>query len=207
MTKPYAFFKRFMDIFVALILLIVLSPIIVLSLLIQWVELGESPIFKQQRPGLREKPFYILKLKSMNNKRDNLGELLPDHLRITKFGSFFRKASIDELPQLLNVLKGDMSFVGPRPLLMEYLPLYSEFQKKRHSVRPGITGWAQVNGRNAISWEEKFKLDVEYATKVKFWLDFKIVLLTVKKVLRSADIQSDKNLTMPKFTGNDTIRS
>ena len=207
MTKPYALLKRFMDIFVALILLIVLSPIIVLSLLIQWVELGESPIFKQLRPGLKEKPFYILKLKSMNNKRDNSGELLPDHLRITKFGSFFRKASIDELPQLLNVLKGDMSFVGPRPLLMEYLPLYSEVQKKRHSVRPGITGWAQVNGRNAISWEEKFKLDVEYATKVKFWLDFKIVLLTVKKVLRSADIQSDKNLTMPKFTGNDTIRS
>ena len=202
MTKPYALFKRFMDIFVALILLIVLSPIIVLSLLIQCVELGESPIFKQQRPGLREKPFYILKLKSMNNKRDNLGELLPDHLRITKFGSFFRKASIDELPQLLNVLKGDMSFVGPRPLLMEYLPLYSEVQKKRHSVRPGITGWAQVNGRNAISWEEKFKLDVEYATKVKFWLDFKIVLLTVKKVLRSADIQNDKYITMPRFKGN-----
>jgi len=191
-----------MDIIVALILLIVLSPIIVLSFLIQWVELGETPIFRQQRPGLGEKPFYIFKLKTMNNKRDNLGDLLPDHLRITKIGSFFRKASVDELPQLLNVLKGDMSFVGPRPLLMEYIPLYSEVQKKRHSVRPGITGWAQVNGRNAISWEEKFKLDVEYATKVNFWLDLKIVLLTVKKVLRSADIQNDTNITMPKFNGS-----
>ena len=204
MTKPYAFFKRFMDIFVAVILLIALSPIIVLSLLFQWIELGESPIFKQRRPGLREKPFYIFKLKSMNNKRDNSGDLLPDHLRITKFGSFFRKASIDELPQLLNVLKGDMSFVGPRPLLMEYLPLYSEFQKKRHSVQPGITGWAQVNGRNAISWEEKFKFDVEYATKVNFLLDLKIVLLTVKKVLISADIQNDKSTTMPTFNGSSS---
>jgi len=202
MIKLYALLKRFMDIIVALILLIVLSPIIVLSFLIQWVELGETPIFRQQRPGLGEKPFYIFKLKTMNNKRDNLGDLLPDHLRITKIGSFFRKASVDELPQLLNVLKGDMSFVGPRPLLMEYIPLYSEVQKKRHSVRPGITGWAQVNGRNAISWEEKFKLDVEYATKVNFWLDLKIVLLTVKKVLRSADIQNDTNITMPKFNGS-----
>ena len=202
MIKLYALLKRFMDIIVALILLIVLSPIIVLSFLIQWVELGETPIFRQQRPGLGEKPFYIFKLKTMNNKRDNLGDLLPDHLRITKIGSFFRKASVDELPQLLNVLKGDMSFVGPRPLLMEYIPLYSEVQKKRHSVRPGITGWAQVNGRNAISWEEKFKLDVEYATKVYFWLDLKIVLLTVKKVLRSADIQNDTNITMPKFNGS-----
>lgn len=201
MTKPYALFKRFMDIFVALILLIVLSPFIVMSLLFQWIELGESPIFKQRRPGLREKPFYIFKLKSMNNKRDNSGDLLPDHLRITKFGSFFRKASIDELPQLFNVLKGDMSFIGPRPLLMEYLNHYNEEQRRRHDVRPGITGLAQVNGRNSISWEEKFAFDLEYVDKISLLLDIYILLRTIKKVLNRADIQSSENITMPKFKG------
>lgn len=201
MTKTYAFFKRFMDIFVAVILLIALSPIIVLSLLFQWIELRESPIFKQRRPGLREKPFYIFKLKSMNNKRDNSGDLLPDHLRITKFGSFFRKASIDELPQLFNVLKGDMSFIGPRPLLMEYLNHYNEDQRRRHDVRPGITGLAQVNGRNSISWQEKFAFDLEYVDKISLLLDIYILLRTIKKVLNRADIQSSENITMPKFKG------
>jgi len=207
MTNQYAFLKRTMDFFVALILIIILSPLILLSLLIQAIELRGNPIFVQKRPGLHEKPFRIYKLKTMNNKIDDFGSLLPDHLRITKFGSFFRKASIDELPQLLNVLRGDMSFVGPRPLLLEYLSLYNEEQRARHNVRPGITGLAQVNGRNAISWNEKFKLDSIYTSEVSLLLDLKILLLTVKKVLVRADIQSEEKITMPKFTGNEDIRS
>lgn len=143
----------------------------------------------------------------MNEKRDLEGNLLPDKDRITRFGRFFRSASIDELPQLINVLKGDMSFVGPRPLLMEYLNYYNEEQRKRHNVRPGITGLAQVNGRNAISWQEKFDYDIKYAKDLSFSLDFIILLKTVKKVLISSDIQSDEQVTMPKFTGNENIRS
>jgi len=175
MTNQYAFFKRIMDFFVALILIIMLSPLILLSFLIQAIELRGNPIFVQKRPGLHEKPFRIYKLKTMNNKMDDFGSLLPDHLRITKFGSFFRKASIDELPQLLNVLRGDMSFVGPRPLLLEYLSLYNEEQRARHNVRPGITGLAQVNGRNALSWEEKFNLDLKYVKDSCLIMDLKIL--------------------------------
>jgi len=203
MTDHYVLFKRIMDFFVALVLIVILSPLILLSLLIQAIELRGNPIFVQKRPGLHEKPFLIYKLKTMNNNIDDFGSLLPDHLRITKLGSFFRKASIDELPQLLNVLRGDMSFVGPRPLLMEYLSLYNEEQRTRHNVRPGITGLAQVNGRNAISWSEKFKLDSKYTSEVSLLLDLKILLLTVKKVLVRADIQSEEKITMPKFTGNE----
>jgi len=202
MTYQYAFFKRIMDFFVALILIIILSPLILLSLLIQAIELRGNPIFVQERPGLNEQPFNIYKLKTMNNKTDDFGNLLPDHLRITRLGSFFRKASIDELPQLLNVLRGDMSFVGPRPLLMEYLPLYNEFEQKRHGVRPGITGMAQIKGRNAISWQEKFKLDVEYTENISLSTDLSILLKTVMKVLCRADIQSGENETMPKFKGS-----
>ena len=203
MTKPYLLFKRLMDILVASIVLILFSPIILLSLLIQWIEIGSSPVFIQIRPGKNEVPFNIIKLKTMNEKRDSKGNLLPDKDRITRFGRFFRSASIDELPQLINVLKGDMSFVGPRPLLMEYLKLYNEEQRKRHDVRPGITGLAQVNGRNAISWQEKFDYDIKYARELSLSLDFIILLKTVKKVLNSSDIQSDEQVTMPKFSGNE----
>jgi lipopolysaccharide/colanic/teichoic acid biosynthesis glycosyltransferase len=207
MTKPYLLFKRLMDILVASIVLILFSPIILLSLLIQWIEIGSSPVFIQTRPGKNEVPFNIIKLKTMNEKRDSKGNLLPDKDRITRFGRFFRSASIDELPQLINVLKGDMSFVGPRPLLIEYLNYYNEEQRKRHNVRPGITGLAQVNGRNAISWQEKFDYDIKYAKDLSFSLDFIILLKTVKKVLNSSDIQSDTQVTMPKFTGNEDLRS
>ena len=207
MTNLYLLFKRLMDILVASIVLIVFSPIILLSLLIQWIEIGSSPVFIQTRPGKNEVLFNIIKLKTMNEKRDSEGNLLPDKDRITRFGRFFRSASIDELPQLINVLKGDMSFVGPRPLLMEYLKLYNEEQRKRHDVRPGITGLAQVNGRNAISWQEKFDYDIKYAKDLSFSLDFIILLKTVKKVLNSSDIQSDSQVTMPKFTGNEDLRS
>ena len=156
-------------------------------------------MFIQLRPGKNEVPFYIIKLKTMNEKRDSKGNLLPDIDRITRFGRFLRSASIDELPQLINVLKGDMSFVGPRPLLMEYLNDYNEEQRKRHNVRPGITGLAQVNGRNKISWEEKFSYDIEYVKKMSLLLDFNILLKTVKKVLYNSDIQSSEYITMRKF--------
>src|SRR6056300_942052 len=178
MTKPYLIFKRMIDILVASVVLIILSPIILLSLLIQWIEIGSSPVFIQTRPGKHEVLFNIIKLKTMNEKRDHEGNPLPDKDRITRFGRFFRSASIDELPQLINVLKGDMSFVGPRPLLVAYLELYNAEQKKRHLVRPGITGLAQVNGRNAIGWDEKFSYDVEYVQRISFLLDLKILLTT-----------------------------
>lgn len=202
MTKPYLLFKRLMDILVASVVLVTLSPIILLSLIIQWIEIGSSPVFIQTRPGKNEVPFNIIKLKTMNEKRDANGDLLPDHLRITRFGKFFRSASIDELLQLINVLKGDMSFVGPRPLLMEYLKLYNEEQRKRHDVRPGITGLAQVNGRNALSWEEKFHLDVQYCKQQSFLLDCKILMLTLNKVLIREGISAPNQATVENFKGN-----
>ena len=202
MTKPYLLFKRLMDIAVAAVLLVVLSPIILLSLVVQWIEIGSSPIFFQERPGRNEKVFKIFKLITINEKRGADGELLADRYRITRFGGFFRSASIDELPQLINVLKGDMSFVGPRPLLVAYLPLYNSHQKKRHLVRPGITGMAQVNGRNAISWDEKFNHDVYYVENISFVLDVKILLKTVLKVIGRKDIQNQDAVPMPRFTGS-----
>jgi len=207
MIKSYLLFKRLMDVLVASIVLIIFSPIILLSLLIQWIEIGSSPVYIQTRPGKNEVPFNIFKLKTMNENRDSEGNLLPDNLRITSFGKFFRFASIDELPQLINVLKGDMSFVGPRPLLMEYLDYYNDEQHKRHKVRPGITGLAQVNGRNSISWQEKFNYDIKYVNDLSLALDFIILIKTVKKVLNSSDIQSQEQVTMPKFTGNENLRS
>ena len=201
MINTYLIFKRLMDILVASIILIVFSPIILLSMLIQWIEIGSSPVFIQTRPGKNEVLFNIIKLKTMKEKRDNDGNLLPDKDRITSFGRFFRSASIDELPQLINVLKGDMSFVGPRPLLVAYLELYNAEQKKRHSVRPGITGLAQVSGRNAISWEEKFSFDVSYVESVSFLLDVKILLKTVQKVIARKDIQNQVDRPMLRFTG------
>ena len=196
-----------MDVAVAAVLLVVLSPIILLSLVVQWIEIGSNPIFFQERPGRNEKVFKIYKLKTMNEKRGVDGKLLADRYRITRFGGFFRSASIDELPQLVNVLKGDMSFVGPRPLLIEYLPLYNEHQKKRHLVRPGITGLAQINGRNAISWDDKFDFDVNYVNDLSFALDLQILIKTVLKVIKRQGIQSGQEVTMPKFTGNEDIRS
>ena len=207
MTKPYLLFKRLMDVAVAAVLLVVLSPIILLSLVVQWIEIGSSPIFFQERPGRNEKVFKIFKLKTMNEKRGADGELLEDRLRITRLGAFFRSASIDELPQLVNVLKGDMSFVGPRPLLKDYLPLYNEHQKQRHLVRPGITGLAQINGRNAISWDDKFDFDVNYVNDLSFALDLQILIKTVFKVIKRQGIQNGQEVTMPKFTGNEDIRS
>ena len=161
-------------------------------------------MFRQQRPGLHTKPFHIIKFRSMNNKKSNTGELLSDSERMTKFGKFLRSTSLDELPTLWNVLKGEMSLVGPRPLLMEYLPLYNKFQNRRHEIKPGITGWAQINGRNAISWLDKFRLDVWYVDHQSLWLDIKIIFLTIKKVFFRDGISAEGEATMPKFTGNRT---
>ena len=202
MTKPYLLYKRLIDVAFAVVLVVILSPIILLSMFIQWIEIGSSPIFFQERPGRNEKTFKVFKLKTMNEERGADGELLEDHKRITRFGAFFRSASIDELPQLFNVLKGDMSFVGPRPLLTEYLPLYNEKQRLRHLVRPGITGLAQVNGRNAISWQEKFDLDIQYVEAMSFLIDMNILFKTVVKVVRRSDIQTNRIVTMEKFKGN-----
>lgn len=166
--------------------------------------LGSPIIFKQQRPGLFARPFYVYKFRTMNDKKDSHGCLLPDEVRLTTFGKLLRKLSLDELPQLVNVIMGDMSIVGPRPLLMEYLPLYNQEQARRHDVRPGITGWAQVNGRNAISWEEKFKLDVWYVDNWSFSLDMKILWMTVLKVIKSEGVNQQGQATMEKFRGDES---
>ena len=160
-----------------------------------------TPFFTQKRPGYKTKPFYLIKFKSMNEKRDSNGELLPSYKRITKVGNFIRKTSLDEIPQLLNVLKGDISLIGPRPLRMEYLSLYSKEQNRRHNVKPGITGWAQVNGRNTITWEEKFNFDVWYVDNISFKLDLKILYLTVINVLKRSGINKNDNITMEPFKG------
>jgi sugar transferase EpsL len=193
--------KRGFDFVVSLIALIILSPVMLITAILVRYKLGSPVIFKQQRPGLHGKPFYLYKFRTMTDERDENGKLLPDHLRLTPFGQFLRKYSLDELPQLLNVLKGDISLVGPRPLLMEYLELYTPEQARRHEVKPGITGWAQVNGRNAISWEEKFKLDVWYVDHQSFWLDLKILFLTAIKVFKSEGISHEGHVTMPFFKG------
>lgn len=194
--------KRFFDITVTLVALVVLSPIILLILLLAKRMLGTPVLYRQMRPGWHGASFVMVKFRSMAEGRDAGGKLLPDGERLTKFGNFLRKSSLDELPELWNVLRGEMSLVGPRPLLVEYLPLYSKEQARRHEVRPGITGWAQVNGRNAISWEEKFKLDVWYVENQSFWLDLKILFLTVKKVFVREGINQDGQATMEKFTGS-----
>ncbi|MCT6923377.1 sugar transferase [Metasolibacillus sp.] len=194
--------KRCFDFFVSFNLLIVLSLVILVTWLIVRFKLGSPAIFKQPRPGLNNKIFNVYKFRTMTDKRDVNGELLPDAERLTPFGKLLRKLSLDELPQLWNVLKGDMSFVGPRPLLVEYLPLYNERQAQRHKVRPGITGWAQVNGRNAISWEQKFEYDVWYVENQSFWLDIKILFLTVKKVFISEGISQEGQATIEKFKGS-----
>ncbi|MEK3885898.1 sugar transferase [Bacillus sp. FSL K6-3431] len=193
--------KRLLDTICSIFLLILFSPHLLITGLLIKVILGGPILFKQQRPGLQARPFYLYKFRTMTDKRDQQGNLLPDNLRLTTFGVFLRKCSLDELPQLINVIKGDLSLVGPRPLLMDYLPLYTEEQSKRHLVRPGITGWAQVNGRNAISWERKFELDIWYVHHQSLLLDLKILLLTTKKVLLSVGINQPGNATMESFTG------
>ncbi|MEP3209493.1 MAG: sugar transferase [Maribacter sp.] len=199
----YKFFiKRVFDIIISLSVLTVLSPVFLIVFVLLCISNKGKAFFVQERPGKDEKIFKIIKFKSMNDKRGSDGKLLPDGDRITKVGQFVRKTSLDEIPQLINVLKGDMSLIGPRPLLVSYLPLYSEEQKKRHLIKPGITGWAQVNGRNSIPWKEKFELDVWYVNNVSFILDLKIIWLTVLKVVKRDGISSSTSATMEFFTGN-----
>lgn len=193
--------KRLLDLLVAALALLMLSlPLLCLILLVR-SKLGSPAFFRQHRPGLCGQPFQMIKFRTMTDVRDSSGSLLPDEQRLTSFGSFLRSSSLDELPELINVLKGEMSLVGPRPLLMQYLPLYSQEQTRRHEVRPGITGWAQVNGRNAISWEEKFKLDVWYVDNQSLSLDLKILLMTLKKVFVREGISQDGHATMEMFKG------
>jgi lipopolysaccharide/colanic/teichoic acid biosynthesis glycosyltransferase len=196
-------FKRIFDFTAAVLGLLLLSPVFLLVVVLVRFKLGSPIFFTQDRPGLNSKVFKMMKFRSMLDVKDKAGDLLPDEQRMTQFGAFLRSTSLDELPGLFNVLKGDMSLVGPRPLLVQYLPLYSEEQARRHHVRPGITGWAQVNGRNAISWEDKFILDVWYVDNQTFWLDIKILLLTVKKVFVREGISADGHVTIKPFTGTD----
>lgn len=195
------FTKRLIDIIISLICLIILTPILIIVTLNLLIANKGKVFFVQKRPGRNEQIFMILKFKTMNDKRDKDNNLLSDAERLTKMGKFIRKTSLDEIPQLINVLKGDMSLIGPRPLLIEYLPLYNEKQKRRHSVKPGITGLAQVNGRNAISWEQKFEYDVQYVDELSFWGDMKILFLTFLKVFKSEGINQKGEATMQPFKG------
>ena len=204
MNTYYNFTTRLVDFFVAFCVLIVLAPLLlIIAIILCFANNGKCLFFLQERPGRHGKIFKVIKFKTMTDERDAEGNLLPDDKRLTKVGKFVRSTSIDELPQLINVLKGDMSFIGPRPLLPQYLPLYNKEQARRHEVRPGITGWAQVNGRNAISWTRKFELDVWYVDHCSFLLDLKIIVLTIKKVFVREGISSDTSVTMEPFTGNN----
>lgn len=196
--------KRMLDFTIATIGVLILAiPMGIIAALVR-IKLGSPVIFKQQRPGLHGKPFYLYKFRTMTDEKDEQRNLHSDHLRLTSFGKFLRKLSLDELPQLINVMKGDISLIGPRPLLMEYLSLYTPEQNRRHDIRPGITGWAQVNGRNAISWEEKFELDVWYVDHQSFWLDMKIIFLTIIKVFKSEGINQKGHATIERFTGKNS---
>lgn len=204
--NEYVFFllKRLIDFIVVFGVLVIIWPILlIMTLWLHFANRGAGAFFTQERPGQYGKIFKVIKFKTMTDERDENGDLLPDEKRLTKIGKFIRSTSVDELPQLFNVLKGDMSLIGPRPLLPQYLPLYSKEQARRHEVRPGITGWAQVNGRNAISWTKKFELDVWYVDHCSFLLDLKIIFLTVKKVFVREGISSDTSVTMEPFTGNN----
>lgn len=204
----YQYIKRALDFFASLCGIIVLSPFLLILCVSVKTKLGSPVLFKQERPGRtdkktgEEKIFVLYKFRTMTDERDENGELLPDEIRLTKFGKFLRSTSLDELPELINILKGDMSFIGPRPLLVKYLPLYSENQRRRHLVRPGLSGLAQVSGRNTVTWEEKFRLDVEYVENVSFLLDVKIFFKTVMSVLKREGISSETSATMEAFTGN-----
>lgn len=196
---PLVLVKALVDRLVAILALVVLSPLLVPLALLVRINLGRPIFFRQQRPGLRGRPFNILKFRTMTDDRDAQGNLLPDAQRLTPFGRWLRSTSLDELPELINIARGDMSIVGPRPLLMRYLPLYTPEQSRRHLVKPGLTGWAQINGRNAISWEEKFRLDTWYVDHWSLWLDLKIILLTVIKVVRREGISEQNQATMSEF--------
>ena len=198
----YLLLSRIFAPLAAALLLLILSPLLLVLALVLSVELGSLPLFRQQRPGYRGKPFYLVKFKTMTDAVDANGELLPDDDRLTKVGSIVRKLSLDELPQLWNIVAGDMAFIGPRPLLMEYLPLYNAEQARRHDVLPGLTGWAQVNGRNRVSWQEKFALDVYYVEHAGWRLDIEILARTISKVLRARDVNDVSGVGMSKFTGN-----
>ena len=199
-----SFFKRFFDFLISLIAIICISPIlIVVTIWLHFANKGAGAFFTQERPGKDGKIFKVIKFKSMTDERDAEGNLLPDEVRLTKVGKFVRSTSIDELPQLINVVKGDMALIGPRPLRVEYLPLYSAEQARRHEVRPGISGWAQCHGRNAISWTEKFKLDVWYVDHCTLWTDIKVIWITVMKVIKRADINNEATATMYPFDGTN----
>ncbi len=197
--------KKFFDFFAGLTLLTVLLPLFFFLALTVYTTMGPPVLFRQLRPGYKGKPFLLYKFRTMTDEKDNQGKELPDEARLTGLGKWLRKYSLDELPQLINVVKGELSIVGPRPLLMEYLPLYTPEQARRHHVKPGITGWAQVNGRNALTWEEKFKLDVWYVDNQSFWLDIKTLWMTFLKVIRAEGISHQGNLTMPEFKGYESV--
>ena len=196
------FFKPFLDFIISLVVFIILSPLFILIILMLFIVNRGSPFFIQVRPGKKQKEFRLIKFKTMNDRKDADGNILPDSERLTPVGKLIRKTSLDEIPQLLNVIKGDMSLIGPRPLLVEYLPLYDDFQKRRHEVKPGITGWAQINGRNTINWEQKFEYDVWYVDNLSFSLDIRIFFRTIKKVFVFEGISSATSPTMEKFIGN-----
>ena len=195
------FFKRLFDLVIAMFSLLILLPVFIFMGILVRIKIGSLVLFRQFRIGLNGKTFKIFKFRTMIDIKDNKGNLLPDSERLTAFGKFLRSTSLDELPQLINIIKGDMSLVGPRPLLPEYVSLYNDFQRRRHEVKPGITGWAQINGRNAISWEQKFEFDVWYVDHISFKLDMKILFLTVLNVLKGSGINASNNLTMEKFKG------
>ncbi len=197
----YKYFKRILDIILSFLGLLILFPIFFIVFVLLLFANKGKPFFFQSRPGKNEKPFNIIKFKTMNDKKGGKGDFLPFAKRVTKVGSFLRKTSLDEIPQLINVFKGDMSLIGPRPLLIKYLPLYNETQKRRHEVRPGVTGWAQINGRNTISWDEKFQYDVYYVDNISLLLDIKILFLTIKKIIKKEDVNSGKNINMSEFKG------
>ena len=196
------YIKRLLDFILSLIALVILSPILLVFIVIGAIKMGGNPFFTQERPGKDGKIFKLIKFRTMTNKKDADGNLLPDDQRLTSYGKFLRSTSVDELLELINILKGDMSIIGPRPLLVKYLPLYNDFQKHRHDVRPGLTGYAQVNGRNSISWEERFKLDVDYVQNITFMGDVKIIFDTVYKVFKRDGISSGTSVTMEEFKGS-----
>lgn len=201
----YKYIKRILDIISSLLAIIILSPLLAVTAVFVKTKLGSPVLFKQERPGKDEKIFTLMKFRTMTDERDENGELLPDEVRLTKFGKFLRSTSIDELPELFNILKGDMSVIGPRPLLVKYLPRYNEHQHRRHEVRPGLSGWAQVNGRNSISWEEKFDLDVEYVDNYSLSKDINILFMTVMSVIKRDGINSDNDVTMEEFMGSFNV--
>ena len=202
----YKYIKRILDIISSLLAIIILSPLLAVTAALVKTKLGSPVLFKQERPGKDEKIFTLMKFRTMTDERDENGELLPDEVRLTKFGKFLRSTSIDELPELFNILKGDMSVIGPRPLLVEYIPRYNEHHHRRHEVRPGLSGWAQVNGRNTVSWEDKFDMDVHYVDNYSFAMDVKILFMTVLNVLKKEGISSETSATMEVFMGTGVTK-